>query len=349
VFGSLGWGLGLAAPRAHGQVSGKTPLPDIAIEDEVAGNLKRESDPTPTRPKVAGKSSAESLSAFNFGSLAGDGEDPKMRLELTNRFGNPVPDPRSQLAVVTPGGESAGRNAASGDLRVRSHEFDLRMRFFEEPGMKVSSVFRLPIRSAKTDGASVQSQGTEVGGFDAGLEIRMAEHLTLEALYSDRRSDTLQLHEAHSDFLASLTYYDGRINADRGFAIQARFGLEAGTPLGQSTLSDRISKDRGSAWGIRARLGGRMEFSPAADFRAGTDAFYRRISSYKVGGEERGGAGLFALEPYLEYGLNTLLNLRASVAIPLSRPAGREDAFGRPELPGLYGKSFALGMTVGFL
>lgn len=270
------------------------------------------------------------------------------QIRLRMGMGTEIADYRQGLKGQLPGFLPPSELRSGGSISVQTTDFDIRVLAMEfEQGFGFFTA-KIPIRNLKyvkdprnlTATGKTQSQGSEFGGYFAGMDLNFYHFFEVLAGYRDLRSDRLQLIEP----VAYLSAY-GSVAQSQNLTDTLALSYKLwGEILAPKNKSPWIQYGKQNTAGLD--LGLEVLTLGTAVFKAGAALQVTRIDSYKLAGSNLGGGGLGTLSPYVQYALSSSIVLEARYDNTLFRPIGREEIFGETSVPGLFGNIFSFSVAL---
>lgn len=269
-------------------------------------------------------------------------DDHFTTVELSMTLSPSMEDFRTELPGKLFGLEPvAGASSSGGAIQILHTEFFMRMMAFDTDVVSSSLFAKLPIRSLTysriptllSNEGRLNSQGSEMGGYEGGFNLSFFKSIGGEISFADRSSKKLRLF-APAQWITARAFFENREQIGAGLSVGIQLGFRVSEP--RNIPSSLVSYGRQS--GIDARIYSDAKWSSDAHFRFGAEGNFRRANSFQVIDNELGGGGMASVSPFISYELLRDFWVTARMDMPLLRPVGREDIFGDTAIPGLLGK-----------
>jgi hypothetical protein len=178
---------------------------------------------------------------------------------------------------------------------------------------------------------------TEYGGYSLSFVQKFGKYFQWLIQYHDRQSAGLRLVSSHRAIQNSV-FFETAENTANGKA--SLFYLKVGPNIVFTKTYGYDRKDiYDPSWGVHAKMRLQTTDPMGYPIAFAVEGQFQRIMGYRLDNVDHGGSGLMTITPEIESMLSNDLWVGAYYHIPTLRPAGREESFNDPTLPGLYGQS----------
>jgi hypothetical protein len=238
--------------------------------------------------------------------------------------------------------------SSGGTLSVMTSKFSIEVLALEGDEAVAYFSSQLPVRSLRyiknptrlSSQATLLTQGSEIGGYSAGVNARFFSFVDFSAHYEEQRSDRLRL-------VAESRFAGGELGISKTLQVSDNFGLNYRLQAGiKSPLALNAPVQYGTQRQAKIDLGFKLVVANNSALTLGSTFQLTRTESFRISGRELGGGGLGSVSPYFEYPLTDSIKLGFRYDIAFIKAAGREEIFSDPSLPGLFGKTFSFLLAV---
>ncbi len=178
---------------------------------------------------------------------------------------------------------------------------------------------------------------TEYTGYMIAYRQNLLKNILLDVRFLDRQSQGLRLISNHYAVESSVAFeISDSLGEAKSSIISLRVQPNVGVSWTYGTDSNDVYDPR---WGVESEIKYLSIDGAGFPIAFSIEGIFQRSLGYRLDGVDHGGSGLMTIIPKIESMMSQQLWIGAYVNVPTIRPAGREESFNDPSLPGLYGKS----------